>query len=60
MLAEGEDEFTGGMNARKYQAIAKVSKATATRDLQDLVEKQILVSKGGGRSTNYQVNLEAS
>ncbi len=60
MLAEGEDEFTGGMNARKYQAIAKVSKATATRDLQELVEKQILVSKGGGRSTNYQVNLEES
>jgi len=60
MLAEGEDEFTGGINARKYQAIAKVSKATATRDLQDLVEKQILVSKGGGRSTNYQVNLEES
>jgi len=28
--------------------------------LQDLVEKQILVSKGGGRSTNYQVNLEES
>lgn len=58
MLTEGEDNFTGGMNARKYQAIAKVSKATATRDLQDLVEKRILVSKGGGRSTNYQVNVE--
>ena len=58
MLAEGEDEFTGGMNARKYQSIAKTSKASATRDLQDLVEKQILIPKGGGRSTNYQVNLE--
>lgn len=58
MLTEAEDKFMGGMNARKYQAIAKVSKATATRDLQDLVEKQILASKGAGRSTNYQVNLE--
>jgi Fic family protein len=35
-----------------------VSKATATRHLQDLVAKGILVSKKGGRSTNYQVNLE--
>lgn len=56
MLEDGE-EFTGGMNAKKYQIIAQVSKATATRHLQDLVEKGILVSRQGGRSTNYQVNL---
>lgn len=58
MIDEGEDDFYGGLNARKYQAISKTSKATATRDLQDLVEKNILISKGGGRSTNYQVNLD--
>jgi Fic family protein len=58
MLEEGEDDFKGGMNARKYQAISQVSKATATRHLQDLVEKGILIAQnGGGRSTNYQVNL---
>ena len=57
MLAE-EGEFVGGMNAKKYQAIAKTSKATATRDLQDLIEKQLIVSKGAGRNTNYQVNLD--
>jgi Fic family protein len=57
MLEEGETSFVGGMNARKYQAISQVSKATATRHLQDLVEKGILVSENGGRSTNYQVNL---
>jgi Fic family protein len=57
MLEEGQ-EFEGGMNAKKYQAITQVSKATATRHLQDLVEKWILVSKRGGRSTNYQVNLD--
>ena len=56
MLDEGE-EFEGGLNARKYQAITKTSKATATRDLQDLVEKKIIISKGAGRSTNYQVDL---
>ncbi len=57
MLDDGEDAFEGGMNARKYLAIGKTSKATATRDLQDLVEKSILIAQGGGRSTNYQVNL---
>jgi Fic family protein len=60
MLEEGEDAFKGGMNARKYQAITQVSKATATRHLQDLVEKNILVAKNSGRSTNYQVNLDPS
>ena len=58
MIDEGEDTFEGGMNARKYQAIGKASKATATRDLQDLLEKQLLIAKGGGRSRGYQVNLD--
>jgi len=57
MLEEGEDGFTGGMNAKKYQSISQTSKATATRDLQELVEKGILTSMGRGRSTNYQVAL---
>ena len=59
MLEEGEDAFNG-MNARKYQAITQVSKATATRHLQDLAEKNILIAKNSGRSTNYQVNLDPS
>ena len=58
MLENGEEEFMGGMNAKKYQSITQVSKATATRHLQDLVAKTILVSEKGGRSTSYQVNLE--
>jgi Fic family protein len=33
------------------------SKATATRNLQDLSEKGILTVSGGGRSTGYQLNL---
>jgi Fic family protein len=58
MLEEGEGNFQGGMNARKYQSISGVSKATATRHLMDLVEKNILMVQKGGRSTEYQVNLE--
>ncbi len=58
MLEEGEEGFIGGMNAQKYQSITQSSKATATRHLQYLVEKAILVTKGQGRTTNYQVKLE--
>ena len=57
MLEEGPQGFEGGMNARKYVSIAKTSKATATRDLQDLVRKGILTAAGGGRSTSYQLTL---
>ncbi|MET3115467.1 Fic family protein [Pedobacter sp. CG_S7] len=34
MLEERPAGFTGGMTAKKYMAIAKTSKANATRDLQ--------------------------
>ena len=48
------EEFTGGVNASKYQALATVSKATATRELADLVQKNCLTKlPGGGRSTRY-------
>ena len=36
MLDKGVEGFEGGMTARKYMGITKVSKATATRDLQQL------------------------
>lgn len=57
MLEEGHQGFEGGMNARKYVSIASTSKATATRDLQDLVQKGIFKPIGGGRSTRYEVSL---
>jgi Fic family protein len=59
MLDEGPKGFKGGMNAGKYASIAGVSKATATRDLQELLRQGaiILCGDSGGRSTKYQVNL---
>ncbi len=59
MLEEGSKGFEGGMNARKYIGITKTSKATATRDMQQLLEigAFVLAGKAGGRSTSYQVNL---
>ncbi len=57
MLDEGIKGFEGGMNAKKYISIAHTSKATATRDLQDLVEKKAFIPSGGGRSTRYTINF---
>lgn len=49
--------FAEGISAMQYQTVAKVSKATATRHLADLLAKGCLVRlPGGGRSTRYQVN----
>ncbi|KJZ52870.1 cell division protein Fic [Pseudomonas marginalis] len=57
LLDGGEKGFEHGVSAAQYQAVAKVSKATATRHLADLLEKNCLVRlPGGGRSTRYQVN----
>ena len=59
MLEEGPNGFAGGMNARKYIGITKTSKATATRDLQQLIEIGgfIPANPAGGRSTSYKINL---
>lgn len=59
MLDEGPGGFEGGMSARKYMGITKTSKATATRDMQQLLEigAFILAGEAGGRSTSYLVNL---
>jgi Fic family protein len=59
MLEEGIKGFEGGMNARKYIGITKTSKATATRDMQQLLELKAftLAGKAGGRSTSYRVNI---
>lgn len=58
MLKEGFEGFKGGMNAKKYMTINDCSKATATRDLTDLLQKKCLVLlEGRGRSTTYEINL---
>lgn len=57
LLDGGERGFENGISAAQYQAVAKVSKATATRHLSDLVAKGCIIRlPGGGRSTRYQIN----
>lgn len=56
-LLGGERGFEQGISAAQYLAVAKVSKATATRHLAELVEKGCLQRlPGGGRSTRYQIS----
>lgn len=55
MFLEGLNSFEGGMSAKNYIAITKASKATATRDLQSLVELGVFLPFGGGRSVRYEV-----
>jgi Fic family protein len=58
-LFEAEPKgFAEGISADKYKNITRSSKATATRDLADLVEKGCLVKLDkGGRSTRYALRL---
>jgi Fic family protein len=56
LLDAGEKGFSNGINASQYQQLAKISKATATRHLADLVEKGCLKKMtAGGRNTRYQL-----
>jgi len=57
MFREGINGFEGGLNTEKYLAITKTSRATATRDLQDLLEMKILKKTGEGRWTRYFLNV---
>jgi len=57
LLDIGVDNFQGGINTRKYAAIAKVSKPTASRELKDLVDKKCIIQNKGtaGRNVSYSV-----
>jgi len=52
-------EFTGNLTSSKWAKIAKCSQDTALRDIQDLINKGILIkSDAGGRSTRYKLKNE--
>jgi Fic family protein len=54
MLEAGPGGFEGGLSTRKYASLTKTSRATAQREIADLVAKGVLVRlPGGGRSTSY-------
>ncbi|MCR6476866.1 Fic family protein [Variovorax sp. ZS18.2.2] len=49
----GPDGFLGGMSTEKYVAIAGVSRATAYRELTEMVELGVMTRTGQGRGTRY-------
>ena len=58
MFREGPEGFKGGMSAQKYTKITECSKATATRDLAELLKMGAFRKlEGGGRSTRCDINL---
>jgi Fic family protein len=60
MFREGLEGFKGGLSAENYIRITGTSRATATRDLQDLVEIGILKKTGERKSTRYFLNIRQS
>ena len=58
MFREGLDGFTGGLRASNYITITETSRATATRDLHELVAMGAFTSSGALKSTRYRLNLE--
>jgi Fic family protein len=57
MFREGIDGFKGGLSAEKYIGLTQAARATATRDLQDLVTKGALTKTGELRHTRYHLNI---
>lgn len=58
LFRAGPDGFEGGLSAENYLSITGTSRATATRDLQELVEIAALNRSGERRYTRYRLNLE--
>jgi Fic family protein len=52
------DGFDGKLNSSKWATLMKCSQDTALRDINDLLERNILIKDtAGGRSTSYQLGL---
>lgn len=56
LLDAGVSGFEGGMTTSKYMSLTKTSRATAFRELSDLVAKACIAPTGkGGRSSGYGI-----
>lgn len=56
LLDVGKGSFQGGLTTRKYVSMAKVSRATAFREIADLLAKGILIQNHArGRSASYDL-----
>jgi len=59
LLDAGPGGFEGGLKNKTYMVMAHTSRATAQREMADLMQKGILMKlPGGGRSTSYEIDWE--
>ena len=58
IFREGVESFKGGLSAENYISITGAARATATRDLQGLVDKGVLIRTGALKSTRYHLNID--
>ncbi|MFC2149549.1 Fic family protein [Candidatus Auribacterota bacterium] len=59
LLDAGKGKFQGGLTTRKYVSIAGVSRATAFREISELLNKGLLLQNPSkGRSVSYDLNWE--
>ena len=59
MFREGPKGFQGGLSGENYISITETSRATTTRDLQDLVKKGALIKTGQFKSTRYYLKMKS-
>lgn len=57
LLDAGDGGFEGGLNAEKFIKMTAMTKATATRDLGDLVDRGLLRKQGEGKAVRYYVDM---
>ncbi|MBN1824342.1 MAG: Fic family protein [Endomicrobiales bacterium] len=56
LLEASPEGFEGGLTTRKYVGIAKTSRATAFREISDMLEKRVIRHVAGkGRNVSYEV-----
>jgi len=56
ILEAGHGNFTGGLTTRKYVSMTKTSRATAFREISDMIDKKILrKASSKGRSVHYDL-----
>lgn len=57
IFQEGSEGFKGGLSAENYIRITQSSRPTATRDLNDLVRKKVLIKSGDKKYARYSLNI---
>lgn len=59
ILDRGSENFEGGLSTKNYISLTKVSKATAIRDISELLERGCIehIEGTAGRNVRYKVTI---